>query len=354
MIGIIDYDFLTAKKGAPLPSLLAMKFSSHLKSTEKEQIRLLDNLDQAAACSRVIFTSEKQLDDIEKTAFLLDNCEYYGEFLTDEVPRIVEHMPPDTTLYNETMQERIAKRSIGTSAALAFLDSIYYQAYGKNGEKLPLPPSDTRKRFYLYDTDFLSHEDCWDIIEEILDRQPSSIYFTKPIQCHTIKQFLLLREEYEKISRANKIILDYFVPIHHFEVYFGKYKLKLLGEITKNADVNIYLGKNYNNNAYNEVFYIKNLYYCLNLIFNYYSRNIPIKAEIYSQPNEINPFLFFYKLIRAWTNNKDYDVTLRDAINSNQQHNKLNELLEKHSIFNVFLDKSKNDLIKARGVWRLP
>lgn len=354
MIGIIDYDFLTAKKGAPPPSLLAMKFSSYLKSTEKEQIRLLDNLDQAAACSKVIFTSEKPLDKIDKAAFLLDNCEYYGQYLADKVPRIVEHMPPDITLYNESIQERVVKRSISTSTAFSFLDSIYYQAYAENGERLPLPPSATRKRFYIYDNDFFGHEECWDILDEIITRSPSGIYFTQPIQCHTIKQFLTIREDYEKVSRANKIILDYFVPLHHFDIYFGKYKLKLLGEINKNADINIYIGKNYNNNAYNEVFYIKNLYYCLNLIFSYYSRNIPIKVEIYTDEKETNPYLFFYKLIRSWVNNKDANMTLAEAIKSSQVKNKIDELLNKHSIFNIFLEKSKNDLINTRGVWRAP
>ena len=148
--------------------------------------------------------------------------------------------------------------------------------------------------------------------------------------------------------------MDYFVPLHHFDVYFGKYKLKLLGEIAKNSDVNIYIGKNYNNNAYNDVFYIKNLYYCLNLIFSYYSRNIPIKVEIYTKPSEINPYIYFYKLIRSWVNNKDPDTTLEDAINSSQVRTKIEELLKKHSIFDIFLHKSKNDLIKTRGVWRAP
>ena len=354
MIGIIDYDLLTAKKGAPPPSLSAMKFSSYLKSTESEQVRLLDNLKQAEACSKVIFTSEKPLDKIEKAAFLLENCEYYGKYLADEIPRIVEHMSPDVTLYNELIQERVVKRAISAAAAFSFLDSIYYQAYGKNGERLPLPPSATRKRFYLYDDDLLSHEECWEILDSIIERAPTAIYFTESIKCHTIKQFLTLREDYEKVSRANKIILDYFVPLHHFDVYFGKYKLKLLGEIAKNSDVNIYIGKNYNNNAYNDVFYIKNLYYCLNLVFSYYSRNIPIKVEIYTKPSEINPYIYFYKLIRSWVNNKDPDATLEDAINSSQVRTKIEELLKKHSIFDIFLHKSKNDLIKTRGVWRAP
>ena len=70
------------------------------------------------------------------------------------------------------------------------------------------------------------------------------------------------------VFRSNKIILDFFIPLHHFDVYFSKYKLKLLGEITKTSEVYIYLGKNYSSNAYGETFYLKNLYHCFNLIFS--------------------------------------------------------------------------------------
>lgn len=353
MIGIIDYNFIPTKRGVAPPSLDAMKMSAYLKTTQKDEVRLITNLDQAAACTKVYYFCECTLDKLPKEVFLQENVELYGDYF-EKLQPIVEHTLPDITLYNDVIQEKMTNSLLSTSKALTFLDSFYYKAYGNSGERLPLPPSCPRKRFYLYDKDFLGKEDCWEILDDIVARNPSSIYTTQPIQCHTVKQFFLLREEYEKVSRGNKIILDYFVPLHHFETYFGKYKLKLLGEITKTSDVCIYLGKNYSNNAYGETFYIKNLFYCLNLIFSYWSRNIPIRAEMFYPENEINPYADIYSAIRIWTNNDNYDLKLNDSFNSKKLQERKEELLKKNSLFAPFFDKSKNDLINTRGFWRIP
>ena len=219
---------------------------------------------------------------------------------------------------------------------------------------MPLPPSQHRKRFYLYDEDFLQYEDCWNIFREIEERVPTGIYTIKPIQCHTLKQFFTLREDYEKVSRTNKIILDFFVPLHHFETYFGKYKLKLLGEITKTSEIYVYLGKNYSSNAYGEVFYLKNLYYCLNLIFSYWSRNIPIKAEMFVIEDGINPYKEIFNALRLWTNSEDNDIKIGDYLNTKKLKPKLEEFIANNPVMAIFFDKSKNDLINTRGVWRLP
>ena len=96
-------------------------------------------------------------------------------------------MIPDITIYNDIVQEKIVNKTVSTSRALQFLDSIYYKCYDQEGKRLPLPPSVKRKRFYIYDNDFLSLSDCWQIIEEIIERNPSAIYMTQPIQCHTVK-----------------------------------------------------------------------------------------------------------------------------------------------------------------------
>lgn len=74
------------------------------------------------------------------------------------------------------------------------------------------------------------------------------------------KTILFLAGRIWKVARSNKIVLDYYVPYHDLDLYFGKYKLKLLGEITTNSDVCIYLGKNYGAQAYKETFYTKNLF----------------------------------------------------------------------------------------------
>lgn len=353
MIAICDYDFLQVKRGLPPPSLAAMKMSSYLKQTQQEQIILLRSLDSIANYEKVYFFSDLIIDKLPKEIFQYDNVETYGLHI-ESVPSIVEHMIPDITIYNDIVQEKVNEKSTSPTRAVQFLDSIYYQAYDSEGKRIPLPPSQRRKRFYIYDKDFLSLTDAWDIIEEINERFPSGIYMTQPVQCHTISQFLKLREDYEKVARSNKVMLDYFVPLHHFDAYFSKYKLKLLGEITKTSTVGIYLGKNYGNNTYGEVFYQRNLFYCMNLAFSYYSRNIPIKAELYHAVDAINPYEDVYNALRLWINSEDYDLKLDQSFGSKKLQARKEELIKLNPSFEIFFSKTKNDLINTRGIWRIP
>ena len=353
MIAILDYDVLSAKRGLPPPSLAAMKMSSYLKSTQKEQIILLRSMDNIENYEKVYFFSDLILDKLPKEIFQYPNVELYGLHL-NEIPALAEHMIPDTTIYNDLVQERVNEKLLSTNRALQFLDSIYYKCYDQNNKKIALPPSERRKRFYIYDADFLSLENCWEILDNIIERAPSTILMTQPIQCHTLKQFFTLREDYEKVSRNNKIILDFFVPLHHLEVFFGKYKLRLLGEITKTADVCIYLGKNYSNNTYNETFYLRNIFYCMNMLYSYYSRNIPIKAELHIQLDVTNPYEDVYNAIRLWANSGDYNMTMAQSFGTKQLKERMAELIKHNPSFEPFFNKSKNDLIQTRGIWRIP
>ena len=351
MIGIVDYDFVFAEKGSNLPSLGAMKMATFL---QKEQPQLLLSLNQVPLCEKVYFFSEMPLDSFPLEIITAENLVAYGAVFSEEFPRLAHHMMPDTRLYRKYIQQEVAAERMSVSKGLDILDSTYYLAK-VNDELLPIPAAPARKKFYLYDKDFLSYSDCWTIFDSIMKKRPSTIYSVEPLLCHTMKQFLFLREEYEKVSRSNKIILDYYVPLHQFDAYFSKYKLKLLGEITKESNVCVYIGKPYGAQAFGEVFYIRNMVYCLNLLFSYYSRNIPIKVEIYEPPlGYQNPFEELYIGIREWANNKNWDITLRASLTRiKRRKEQLNQLLEKHRIFNQFLDESKNSVKNKRGIWTI-
>ena len=331
-----------------------MKLSSYYKRNEpKEHIRLLTDTVQMMNCDLVYFLSNKLLEEIPDEIFMTENIKFYGKYLPDDIPNLIHHMPPDVSIYNEVVQKRLTDDKVGTAKALSFLDSIYYQAF-VNEQLIPVPPMAPKTRVYLYDKDILGNESCWKVFDSIIKKRPSTICCVETIQCHTISQFLYLREEYEKVSRANKIILDYYVPPHQFEKYFGKYKLKLLGEITTNSNISIYLGKNYGADSYTSTFYIRNIAYCINLLFSYYSRNIPIFSEIYYPPTkELNPYIEIYKAIRSWSNSDNKDLTFEQAFRTKKQKEILQTLIEKNPIFKGFLPYSKNMLIKTKGMWRV-
>lgn len=353
MIGIVDYDFMKVKRGLPNPSLDAMRMAAYIKKELKESVFLLTDLATIPNCEIVHFFTDKRLEELPLELLAYENVEFYGKYFQNHIPELADYLIPDITIYNSIVQDKLLDCTVSENRALSFFDSFYYRA--KRGKaKLPIPPMASNKKVYIYDEDILAYDDCWEILDELLKRSPSSIYTINPICCRTMKQFLVLREDYEKISRGNKVFLDFFVPLHQLEVYFGKYKLKLLGEITKTAEVYVYLGKSYGVQSYYDTFYIKNLYYCLHLLFSYYSRNIPIKAALFYPTNgAINNYEIIYKIIERWANSKDYDKTLTDFTKSKKEKEMLQKLIEKHPIMEQFMNKSKNSLIQTRGIWRI-
>lgn len=353
MIGIYDYDFVSQEsRHWRVPSLEAMKMAHYIKYYEKKACMLLTSMSQVINCEKVYFFSNLPMEDIPSDFFFFDNIEFFGEYLANEITKLVQHMRPDISIYKNYIQTRLNDNKIGTGKALSLLDSTYCRV--KIDDEVISPVVYPKKKIYLYDKDFLANEDCWSILDKIIKKKPSSIYFVEPLQCHTMKQFLYLREEYEKVSRLNKIILDYFVPLHQFEVYFGKYKMKLLGEITKTSNVCIYLGKSYGAQAYNNTFYSKNLLYCLNLLFSYYSRNIPINTEIYYPKLETdNPYIEIYKAINSWANSRKWDISLKSAFRTKKQKEILELFLTKHPIMEPFFSYSKDKLKETRGIWRI-
>lgn len=351
MIGIMDYDFTCAEKKAAVPSLGAMKLYTYL---QKERPQLITTDVQMGLCEKGYFFSNKPFDEIPYTYLTMDNITAFGKYFEEPQERIINHMIPNTDLYKKYIQTSIAVNEMTVDRGLDILDSTYYQAY-VDGEKIPIPPSRSRKKFYIYDKDFLAYPDCWEILDEAITHKPTSIYMVEPIQCHTAKQFFFLREEYEKVARSNKIVLDYYVPYHDLDLYFGKYKLKLLGEITTNSDVCIYLGKNYGAQAYKETFYTKNLFYNLNLLFSYYSRNIPVRAVEYQDApmDAVNPYPKLYEALATWSRTS-WDVKIERSLGRTKEgKEQLNMLLEKHPVFKGFMGKSKNDLKLTRGPWPL-
>lgn len=356
MIGIIDDNFLEwgNRKGLPPPNLNAMKWYVYLRKTYPEEgIVLINSLDRIDDYVRVYYLTDKSPEDLPKEVFLKDNIEFCGPFFSP-TPKLVEHTIPSTKLYHDFIQSRMAGEHLSSNRALQFLDSIYYKIWGEGGEKLPLPPCETRKRFYIYDKDVLGRgEEGWAALLGLTARKPTTLYFINPILCHSIKQFAKLRIDFGGIvGRSNTIVLDYFVPLHQLPYYFEKYRLLLLSEITAASDVNIYLGKNYANDTYCAGFYIRNFQYCANLMFNYWAHNVPIKAIIYKDEDsvgEANPCEFLYDALKKWAAAPSKEATLWDLMNKKNK-DKCKTFLETHPTFERFLNVSKNQLLE-QGEW---
>lgn len=348
MIGLIDYNFIASQRKLPYPSLGALKLSKFLKKEQKDEIRLLTAIEQAKNCNKVFFFSDEPAENLPKEIFLWDEITIYGKYFTP-LPQIVEHQIPDIGLYKEVLQKKIADNEIKVEQALSFLESAYYQAFGENGEILPIPPIKTRKKFYLYDEDFLAKENYENVLDKIEMRSPSSIFTIYPLHCRTIKQFLSVRRDHQTLSRTNQTILDYFVPLQQLEVYFSKYRIPLLGEITKNSNVCVYIGKNYIDDSYGDTFYFRNIYYCLTLVCSYWSRKIPIKVEVFYRNDQLHGFSNIMNKIRSWTTSSNWDLTLQNHLPKKDWET----LITKDPSFAKFAQVSKNKLFNEQTLWRI-
>lgn len=324
-----------------------MKMSSFIP--QANFIRRADNI---SSYDKVYFFTEQDTINIPDNIIGNSKVEIFGKNFKD-LPLEVEHHLPNIKLYQEFINEKLANEIIKPTTAISFLDSNYFCAKDQKGNWLPLPPGVFKRKIYMYDNDFLSYSDCFEILNKISKEKPSSIQFVKPLKCKTLLQFFKLREGYELLSRQNTFILDFFVPYNDFDRLFSKYTLKLLCEISKNSNIKIYIGKNYLDNVYNENFYIDNLYHTLHYLFSFLSRRIPIKICQYDYSYE-NSFLSIYQPIISWTNQSDnLNKTLEKSLRTKKQKELLQTLIEKKHDFINFFKTTKQQLYDLPGGWRI-
>lgn len=282
-----------------------------------------------------------------------DNVKIFGPSFSEQLPEIIHHIAPDTSLYSPLIQEKLINSKVREARAFEFLDAVYYIAK-VDGERLDLPASEGKKQIYMYDKDLLAEPDCWQILDYVESRKPSVIYFVYPIRCHTLKQFLTLRGKYKKISRRNSIILDYFVPLQDIGRYFGTYKLKLLSEITKTSNISFYLGKNYQGKEYCPEVYLNLLYHGFTMAFSYYTRNIPIRCRIFKTDEySLNPYQVIYSALEFWINSDQDSFTIRQILSKRGLDQYTETFLSQNDKFLKFFDYTKKDLTEIQGVWRV-
>lgn len=307
---------------------------------------------QASMCKKVMFFTDLPLEKIPPEALQNPSVDIYAPGFGNELSHAIYHCPVKTSYYNDIIQHKMVENGIRAEKALDFFDGYYYMAY--DGDYIiPCSGVEKKKRIYIYDKDFLAHDTWKDVIRELsITWKPTIINFIYPLHCNSITQFIQLRQDYKKINRTSKIILDFFVPPMDFDHYFIKYKLFLLGEITKNSDINIYIGKSYDGRAEDDRFYYWNIKYSLNLLCQYFSRGIPIKAIYGGPPFEKNPYETFYKKILNWANGPLEDVrTIESYFRSKKDQKWLGEFLFTHPQIKPFMELTKAYLLKKEGVW---
>jgi len=173
-------------------------------------------------------------------------------------------------------------------------DSYYRMVAGKN--KLPIPPVRPKKRFFIFDKDFFNP--YWeDIIDNIIERNPASIVTIHPIICNTLTQYFGIRNK-AKVSRQNELILDLNIPLSEVYYMLKHYKNKFLADVMTSSNVYLTLGGDFRYS----IQYFENFIYKLNLLYSFWSCDIPIKIK-YLQPKLgfIDPLPNISRLVETWS-----------------------------------------------------
>ena len=357
MIGLVDYDFQTEKSiNLHPPNIQIMKLASYYKREENKFCKLvsLDDSDPDAYEKIYFFSQQEKYPNIPQNFLRASNVTYGGTAVTNGlyIPfknSIIDYTIPRTHVYSEILKQKY-NDGIRANIIKHILDDTYYRMYAGNN-RLPIPPIIPKKRVYLYDVDIFYPE--WkEILNTIIERKPTAIFCIHPIRCTTITQYSLIRN-YPKFARTNKIILDLNVPLDQIYYLLKVYKKMFIADITTNSNVCIPIGGSFKTATQ----YRRDLIYKLNLLYSFWSVNIPIKTFYqYPKMGFKNPLANLEKKIEAWSNN-----LLKEKKTINEYLQKKNKTIEEIELDELikFIPSGKNlfnqtsTSIKNGGIWRI-
>lgn len=300
MIGILDYSICSSSK-LTTPSLEAMKVATYYKTEERQFCRLLSlDEEELGGYDKVYFFADDP-DCVVPEAFKrADNVDFRGLYFTpgQYVPfdnPIIDYTLPRTTIYKEYLRQQY-DNGAKFKDINHFIDDAYYRMYA-GGSKLPVPPTMKSKRFYLYDIDFF-YPDWKEIMDDIVDRKPSSIVRLHPVFCRTLRQFFELRS-YQKFARTNEIVLNLPLPLDELPALFRKYELRFLADITLASNVYLPLAGDLKMRGH----FREDFIYKMNLLFSFWAKGIPLKLK-YVPPRKtiLNPYEGLELLVENWAN----------------------------------------------------
>ena len=335
-----------------------MKLATYYRGEENIFCRLvgLDETEFAGYDKIYIFSEQNEMPQLPPAFLRANNIILGGTAFTNGIYRpfensIIDFTIPRPAIYKEFLKEKY-QEGVNSITIGHILDDSYYRMYAGK-EKLPIPPVHRHKRFFIYYKQFF-YPDLERTIEKIIDRNPSSILRIHPIICETVNQFFSLRG-FNKIARSNNIILDTKIPLEDVNYMMKKYKNLFLAEITKTSKVYLPLGGSY----ISDFQYYKDFIYKLNLLFSFWSQNIPIKI-MYIKPRLglINPIENLELLISKWSGGKKVQTleermrkpqTKKDVVIERVQRDLI---LKYHPSAKNLFDQSYPKLVEG-GYWRI-
>lgn len=313
MIGLCDYTLLTAKNLSP-PNLEIMKLATYYKTEENTFCRLVSLSEtELSVYDKIYVFSEQDEIPIMPPAFLTaPNVIYGGTTFTNGIyqpfeNQLIDYTIPKKSIYKEFLKQRYQEGAKANEIS-HILDDSYYRHYAGENE-LPLVPILKNKRMFLYDKDLFQPR--WkEKLDEIIARKPSGIFCIHPVICKKLDNYFYIRQ-LTRFARTNPVVLDLNIPLSDVPYLLKKYERHFLADITKTSSVYLYLGGSFVSNFQ----YYKDFIYKMNLLYSFWSRNIPIRIK-YCQPNAgfKDPLYFLSKFIETWSKNIENTRTINEHI----------------------------------------
>lgn len=302
MIGLVDLQLQSWDKPQLCPpNLEIMKLATYYQAEENVYCRLvsLDETEFGGYEKIYVFSESKNFITVPEAFKRAPNIIYGGTAFTNGkyIPfenKRIEYTLARPRIYSQFLRD---KRQAGLSDVEIgrLLDNTYYR-WLADGDQLPLPAIKKRHRIYIYDKDFF--QEGWrKIIDRIIERNPSSINFIHPAHYKKISDFLDVREN-SLIARSNDAYLDLNIPLRETPILMKHYKNRLLAVVNKSSQVYLSLGGSF----HYQTDYFKDIIYKLNLLYVFWSCNIPMKIK-YEEPSLgcYNPIADLSKLISTWS-----------------------------------------------------
>lgn len=359
MIGLVDYDFYSASSIPKLiPNIEIMKLATYYKTEKNLFCRLID-LDETELTNydKIYFFSESEKPINVPDAFKKAKNIIFGgtAFTKQYIPfeeEIIDYTISRPTIYKEILKKKY-QDGIKSNIITHILDDSYYRMFAGDNI-LPVPPIKTKKRIFIYDKDIF-HNGWEHVLNKVSERNPAKILTIHPARCKTLTQYFTFRG-IEKMGRANEMILDLDIPIDEVYYMLKHYKNRFLADIAESSNVFITLGGNY---RYSKQ-YLEDFIYKMNILFSFWSCNIPLKIK-YEQPaiGFVDPLASLSKLVEGWTkgqSKKDKSLAERTLV---QQSGKIGPAREARNLLQEKYPEAKDlfnhnfTTLSAKGVWRI-
>ena len=361
MIGLVDLQLQSwGKPQLCVPNLEIMKLATYYQTEENTFCRLvnLDETELSAYEKIYVFSESKDYITVPDAFKRAPNVIYGGTAFTNGIyvpfkNKIIDYTLAKPRIYANFLKEKYQNREIEEIEITRLLNNSYFRWHAGE-EELSVPAIRKRHRIYIYDKDFF--QDGWrNIINKIINRGPSSINFIHPTHYKKISDFLEVREN-ALIAKGNNVYLDLNIPLKETPVLMQLYKNRLLAVINPSSHIYLSLGGSY----YYQTDYFKDIIYKLNLLYVFWSCNIPIKLK-YEEPSLgcYNPIADISKLISTWSQGETCksksiieripkDKSLSDIRIERQQ---LKAILERYPTYET-LFRQTTETAKQGGLWR--